>query len=123
MASARAVVMAIGSTKGVHWEIGTLAAHGHLAKTIFLFPPTDLATHQERWRFTVRALRDAGTLVPPLPGELDRALTAVLDGRGQWHVAIAERRDEATYRVAVDVAMAAVGERAGPAAAPPAGTE
>ena len=108
MASARAVVMAIGSTRGVHWEIGTLAANGHLTKTMFLFPPTDLATHQERWRATTRALRDAGTIVPPLPGDPDRVLTAVLDGARQWHVATATRRDEATYRVAVDVAMAAV---------------
>jgi len=113
MAAARAVVMAIGSTRGVHWEIGTLAANGHLTKTVFLFPPTDLATQQERWRFTVRALRDAGTLVPPLPGDQDQVLTAVLDERGQWHVATATTRDEATYRVAVDVAMAALAPTAG----------
>jgi hypothetical protein len=101
--------MAIGSTKGVRWEIGTLAANGHLAKTVFLFPPTDIATQQERWRFTVLALGDAGIVVPPLPGEPGQTLTAVLDERRQWHVATAARRDEATYRVAVDVAMAAVG--------------
>ncbi len=108
MAAARAVVMAIGSTRGVQWEIATLATHGHLDKTVFLFPPTDVVTHQERWRFTARALRDAGMLVPPLPGDPDRALTAVLDAHGQWHVATATVRDEATYRVAVDMAMAAV---------------
>jgi hypothetical protein len=108
MAAARAIVMAIGSTRGVQWEIATLAANGHLAKTVFLFPPTDLATQQERWWFTIRALRDAGILVPPLPGDPDRALTAVLDTHGQWHAATATTRDEATYRVAVDVAMAAL---------------
>ena len=108
MAAARAVVIAIGATRGLHWEIGAIVAHHHLAKTIFLFPPTGLTAHHERWRSTAGALRGAGTLVPPLPGDPDRTLTAVLDGHGQWHVAEGARRDEASYRVAVDVAMAAL---------------
>jgi hypothetical protein len=105
MAAAHAIVMAIGSTPGVHWEIGALVAHGHLAKTIFVFPPTDVATQRERWRCTIVALSDGGELVPPLPGDADRALAAALDRYGQWHVAAAARRDEATYRVAVDAMM------------------
>ena len=49
--------------------------------------------------------RDVGVLVPPLPGDADLALTAMLDRQGQWHVAAATRRGEASYRVAVDVMM------------------
>ena len=118
MASARAIVMAIGATQGVRWEIGALVANGHLAKTIFLFPPTTEAARHERWQFTVEALNDAHVLLPPLAGDPGEALTATLGKDGQWHVATAAVRDEASYRVAVDVAMATAGElgRVGPPA-------
>ena len=56
MAAARAIVIAIGATRGLHWEIGAIVANHHLAKTIFLFPPTDLTAHHERWRSTTGAL-------------------------------------------------------------------
>ena len=43
---------------------------------------------------------------PPLPVEPAQVLTAHLDLRHQWHVTGSPRRDEASYRAAVDQSMA-----------------
>ena len=39
MAASRWVVLALGATTGLEWEVDALARHGHLAKTMFVVPP------------------------------------------------------------------------------------
>jgi hypothetical protein len=105
MAEARAVVMVIGATDGVRWELGHIVAAGRLTRTIFVFPPVPADALRDRWRFSTEVLSWAGVTVAPLPAASARVLTAVVDERRQWHAAVADRRDEASYRVAVDQAM------------------
>ena len=49
MTDAKFVMVTVNSTPGLRWEITNILAKGHLAKTIFLIPPTK--DHAERWRF------------------------------------------------------------------------
>ena len=111
MAAAGAIVVTIGSTDGLRWELAQLVSGGHLGRTVFVVPPTDLDAIRERWRFTVEALRAAAAKVEDIPVASERILVATIDREGEWWVAVADLRDEATYRVAVDRAF---GRLAGP---------
>jgi hypothetical protein len=105
MHEARAIVMTIGETDGLRWEVERVAAADHVGKTIFVLPPLGPDTLHDRWRFTADALHAAGVDARPLPDDAARAFTAVLDPSGTWRVTVADVRDEATYRTAVDRSM------------------
>jgi hypothetical protein len=105
MAAARAIVVTIGSTDGLRWEMAQLVAGGYLDRTVFVVPPTDGQAIRERWRFTTEALNAAGANVPDLPVAPERILAAATVRAGEWWVAVGDLRDEATYRVAMDRAL------------------
>jgi hypothetical protein len=102
MRDARAIVMTIGATEGLRWEVERVAAAHHVGKTIFVFPPADEAMLHDRWQFTADALQAAGVDAAALPVDVGSVLTAVLDAAGSWRVTVSETRDEATYRAAID---------------------
>ncbi|MGZ8566595.1 MAG: hypothetical protein ACXWXS_06050 [Actinomycetota bacterium] len=110
MASARAIVVIIGATEGLHWEVAQLITGGHMGRVVFVFPPVTEDVVRERWRSTAAAMIASGAQVPDLPAAPEGVLVAVLDGGVQWRVAVADVRDEATFRVGLDHAMAWLGE-------------
>ena len=104
MHGARAVVVATGETPGLRWEVSQVVAGGHLDKAVFVFPPLEGGALARRWEFTSTALAAAGAgrsapggpgAHPHRPGGADGVVTAT----------IAARRDEASYRTAVDRTM------------------
>ncbi len=105
MDDARAIAVATGETPGLHWEVAQIVAAGHLDKTVFVFPPVERDDADRRWTFTASALAAAGAPVGPLPADPGLVHTAHVGERGQVVVTIASRRDEASYRTAVDRAM------------------
>jgi hypothetical protein len=107
MTGARVVVVATGETEGLRWELQQLVTAGHLAKTIFVFPPTPGDALARRWAYTASALRLAGAPTEALPCPADLVHTAQVGADGTVVVTTATRRDEASYRTAVDRAMAA----------------
>ncbi len=109
MADAGVIAIALGETEGLRWEIGRIVEAGHLAKTVFVFPPVDDDALLRRWDHTARALAMAGAFVGQLPAAVGRVHTAQLGADGSVSVTVADRRDEATYRTAVDRAMALAG--------------
>ncbi|GAB6190760.1 hypothetical protein JCM39068_05090 [Desulfocastanea catecholica] len=42
MDNSQKIIVAVSDTQSVLWEIDTLVKHGHLAKTVFVFPPNDV---------------------------------------------------------------------------------
>jgi F0F1-type ATP synthase assembly protein I len=102
MHDSRAIVMTIGATEGLRWEVQRVAAQQYVGKTIFVVPPLDEATLRQRWHFTADALHGAGVDAPPLPDDVANVLTAVLVPSATWRVTVADTRDEATYRAAID---------------------
>jgi hypothetical protein len=105
MHDARAVVVATGETPGLRWEVSQVVAGGHLGKAVFVFPPLDGDALTRRWEFTSTALAAAGAPVDPLPADPALIHTAQVAADGVVTVTIATRRDEASYRTAVDRTM------------------
>jgi hypothetical protein len=112
MREAQAVVLVIGTTEGLAWEVAQLVDDGQLAKTVFLLPPTDPAALQRRLSHCDETLRAKGVAGFFAVGATAGAL-AVVQVDGGWQALVADVRDEASYRAAVDqsVGMArALGE-------------
>ena len=105
MDQAGTIVVATGETDGLVWELGEVVKGGHIAKTFFLFPPLSPADLGRRWAHTAAALEQAGQAVGPLPVPATQIHTVRLDQDGRATVTYATRRDEATYRTAVDRAV------------------
>jgi len=51
-----AVVLMLGPTKGVQWEVSQLAATDALSKSIFIVPPVGMEDLQQRWSLFLSAL-------------------------------------------------------------------
>ena len=108
----RAVIVTIGATDGLAWELDRLARAGHVRKTTFLVPPVPDADTWARWAFTSGELVRSGNPVAPATlaaAPSSSAITIQLDGNGACVVHAAGRRDEATYRSALHEAASARG--------------
>jgi hypothetical protein len=108
MAAARAIIVTIGSTDGLRWEMAQLVSGGYLERSVFVVPPTDDQAIRARWRFTTEALKAAGANVPDLPVASEHILAAATVRADEWWVAVGDLRDEATYRVAMDRALTGI---------------
>ena len=108
MADAAAIVVAIGDTAGLQWELRRLVAEGHLARTIFVFPPVEAGVLAERWASTSSALTDAGVAITHLGVPIGTVHTTSIRADGTLATTVAGRRDDATYRTAIDRAIAVV---------------
>ena len=106
MHDARAIALAAGETPGLHWEVAQVVAAGHLAKTVFILPPLPPDALARRWTFTAAALASAGATVDQLPADVGLVHTVQVGADGRPAVTTAHQRDEASYRTAVDRAMA-----------------
>lgn len=107
MAQAALIVLIVPPalvTDGLTWELDTISASQHWAKTLVLIPPVPADALSDRWQ----AFRDAyGTRWPfsvPLtldgPGPL-----ALAFGDGEWTVLTAWRRHEWAYTAAIQGAL------------------
>jgi hypothetical protein len=105
MEEAGIIAVATGETDGLSWELGQVVSGGHLAKTFFVFPPVAPDALDRRWAHTSAALAEHGLAVGPLPMPPSLVHTVRLDSDGTARVTFAARRDEATYRTAVDYAL------------------
>jgi hypothetical protein len=105
MADAAAITVAIGATDGLRWEVRQIIDAGHLAKTVFVFPPVDSAALTARWANITAAAQDLGVELPELETGIDQVHTVQMESAARPVITIAERRVEASYRTAVDRAM------------------
>ncbi len=105
MEEAGVIAVATGETDGLAWELGQVVNGGHLQKTFFVFPPVAPDAVGRRWEHTAASLTEAGQTVGPLPVPASLIHTVRLDTDGTVNVTFASRRDEATYRTAVDYAL------------------
>jgi hypothetical protein len=96
MTNAALIVVTIGATPGLAWELDTLASSNHLSRTIFVFPPLPADELRQRWNFVTVALRQAGTEIGPLGVDPGSTLYAIPGPRSL--AVIGDRRDEASYQ-------------------------
>lgn len=102
MDEAGIIAIATGQTDGLAWELGQVVSGGHLSKTIFVFPPVAPAEIGRRWEHTAASLVGAGQAVGSLPVSPALIHTVRIKADGTTLVTFAHRRDEATYRTAID---------------------
>lgn len=102
MSGAGLIVLAPGETDGLEWELGEIVRGGHLAKSLFVFPPLPPSDLQRRWLHTADLLRDAGAVVGSVAVPAGAVHTLHVEDAGALFVTIASTRDEATYRTAID---------------------
>jgi hypothetical protein len=102
MGEAGIIAVATGETDGLAWEVQRLVDGGHLHKTFFVFPPVAPSELERRWKHTSESLSRAGMSVDVLTVPVRAVHTVHVEGDGSLRVTFASRRDEATYRTAVD---------------------
>jgi hypothetical protein len=56
MSLARLIVVVVGSTDWLRWEVETAMQDGHLSKVLFVFPPDTPSNRATRWSNTMMAL-------------------------------------------------------------------
>ncbi len=105
MDEAGIIAVAIGETDGLGWELEHVVSRGHLAKTFFVFPPVGPSAIGRRWEHTAASLAGAGQEVGPLPVPPGLVHTVRINHDGSALATFAHRRDEATYRTAVDATL------------------
>jgi hypothetical protein len=111
MEDAALVVIAIGSTDGLLWELEAATRNGHLDRVLLVVPPDDDDSIDARWRATVRAIAEAGGPTIFAPVDAGEILVARLGRDGLREVIVADRRDEYSYVAALERAVLAPEER------------
>jgi hypothetical protein len=102
MDTARAVVVSIGSTAGLAWELNALSARGHLGKSVFVIPPGTPEEVRSRWLATRAVIDDARGRPFVEPVAVVGTLTVRIDeSTGRVSATRADRVDEAAYRAAI----------------------
>jgi hypothetical protein len=99
------IVLAPGETPGLAWELAEIVPGGHLGKAVFVFPPLPPSELQRRWSHTSGLLCAAGARIGALTTPAGQVHTLRVEDAGALFVTAASRRDEATYRTAVDRAV------------------
>jgi hypothetical protein len=91
-------------SRGLEWELRTVAEHGHWDKTLVVVPPVPAEQLQARWRgFGAMC---AGLWPFTVPGPVVDPGALVLAFRhGRWDVATADQRTEWSYAAALDQAL------------------
>ena len=103
MATARWIVLAIGATEGLEWEVDALAREGHLARTVFVVPPLAADQVEARWTATRHTLDHAHGRLFVAPVHVAGTVTIRVDARtGEVSATRADRLDEAGYRAAIE---------------------
>jgi hypothetical protein len=109
MDTARYVVVAVGSTQGLAWELNALMSRGHLGKCIFLVPPGSTTEIESRWIATRAAVDEAAGRSFVEPVAIVGTLTVNVDATsGSVSATRADRADEAGYRAAIEHALGAL---------------
>lgn len=99
------VVVVLGRTRGLAWEMGEVRRAAALPKVVLVVPPVRREELAERWRVFDELAAQAGWPVVPLDVR-DGALTLTVDaGSGAWRSFRAPLADEWAYEVAVDAAL------------------
>jgi hypothetical protein len=99
---ASVVIMVLGLTPGLRWELHTIRELGVLNKTIFIFPPAD--------RADVSVIREiVRELLPTVHAvwseKYSKPLLLFSDENQNWHLAISDKQAEQDYQYALLLAI------------------
>ncbi len=105
MRKASVIVLALGRTESLQWELERLAASNLLSRTVVVVPPVKPDEVNQRWA-TLRST--AATAMSMLPEAIDakRTLAVVFPADAPPQLVTSGRRDDWAYEAAIDVAVA-----------------
>jgi hypothetical protein len=105
MDNAAMIVVVVGATQGLAWEIDTIASRGLLSKLVLLVTPMTVPKIRQRWQ----ALAGYSNL---LPGQIDFAhARALVFAEGAPALIVGKQRNDWTYEAALDEAALIIAEQ------------
>lgn len=109
---ARVVVVIVGETPSLIWEIGEALANGHGPKLIFLFPPIEIDDLQKRWTALTPILQEGGLDGPrnvKFPYSTSwsyiRSLTHQVDRQGRYICFVGDGDGTSSFDRALEAAI------------------
>ena len=103
MHEARLIVMVLGTTESVQWELRTLKADGLLGRLILLMPPVAADERIERWRLATDCLAGTPWHEPLVQTDPRRLLAVRFAANGGLVPMTSTRRSERDYDLAVRI--------------------
>lgn len=110
-ADARAIVMVVGRSPGLVWEVRKILSEGHLAKTVFVLPP--VASYETRARIQVLCMALGLDWHLLMPGGGTHVVAFFFHPDGRPVIETCAGRPGQAYAAALDHALACIGEAPG----------
>jgi hypothetical protein len=110
---ARAVVVVLGRTSGLLWELQAIERLGATDRMLIVVPPVDDSEAERRWGVLermVRAEQVGWQALPPVARS--RMLVGILDGGQRWSVMTGRPSDEYHYEIALEASVGLLAGRA-----------
>jgi len=101
MRGAALIIIAVGTTEGLLWEVATATRQGLLDRVLLIVPPNDDDEVRARWRTSAQAITAAGGPTLDLPVDPAATLVVRVGPDGLREAVVADRRDEHTYATAI----------------------
>jgi hypothetical protein len=108
MLAASLIVIVLGRTEGLAWELGKIIELRLVRKLVVLFPPTSVGELQLRWD-ALRVHAERAGLAVPHSIELQRTRAIVFPAPQRAHAIVSKKANDWTYETVLDAAAELVG--------------
>jgi uncharacterized membrane protein YeaQ/YmgE (transglycosylase-associated protein family) len=109
LGEASIVLLVLGSTPGLDWELHTIEELGFLSKVIFIFPPSNHADGGLIRQVVRRLLPSVHAAVEE---NYEHSLLIFNDSAKQWHLVVSNQQSEQDYQQALVLALVLGGRTA-----------
>jgi len=100
MDEAALIVISIGSSEALLWELGMATKNGHLARLVMVMPPAVDEDAQLRWKASADAIAEAGGPRLGTVADPSSVILARLSETGIRQVLVVDQLDESAYSAA-----------------------
>jgi len=101
MHEAALIIITVGMTEGLLWEVATATRQGLLDRVLFIVPPNADDEIRARWHACARVIAVAGGPTLTLPVDPASAVVVRVGVDGVHQAVVADRRDEHAYATAI----------------------
>lgn len=97
MDEAALIVISIGSSDALLWEVGMATRNGHLGRLIMVMPPAGEEDARRRWDASTSAIVEVGGPVVSTAADPSSMILARISDTGRTQVLVVDRVDESAY--------------------------
>jgi hypothetical protein len=108
MAQASIIVLVVGRTEGLNWELGKLIELGLIRKLVLLLPPVPMSELRTRWDNLCDRVSEMRGMSLPRDIDLERARAVVFPTREDVRIITADKQDDWTYEAVLDAAAESI---------------